>query len=1073
MSKKLVEGTIKIASVGMAAVMATTPMATLAADADVVSSDAQPTVEDIKPADDTTTEKQEIQDASEAVEAAQQAVRNSEAEEEADQGANDKMETALASNAQMGQDAIASLPTAQIPAEGKEDAAEGELSDLAQNISDMKDANTKADAAETQNNGYITDAGEVASELNTDMSTAASDFAARRDAMNNATTTTDTDAAYAQAVAIADAAQAEFNEKSAEYDAILQKISDNNAVIQAAQERYDEAVANASENLEDAKTELAAAKQLATELEAAAEAKKNELLQSGAAAIIAAQEADFTKNGNKTGQKEVDWNYKAKIMTAIIEKFYVPNELKGTNAKATRVQVGEDKVGKEASTDGNAHYYQVTYKDDKGVKHTDYLNYKLDANGDIIIFQKVEKTIDLYRYKVTTIDAKGKQTTNYYEEEQVDGKSVIRVGNDVYDVATINVGDKAEKYVVLSDGEEDTDTKIEIGDTENNGLTEVTAINSGDAEVVDEYIDENGKLVKVSQVKGSVTKVTTFNSELTYDDAETAKAEGEAYAAENGTQVGDVTVTSETTYTATASYIPKFTVTIDVSGEIEHQWLNWDGSNGAESDIATRMVNHYTEVLTGKDYTVLSSSSNITVEDYDEEDLYFVVKVADGYIAKEGSTITLTFTKLETETKQVSENTWKAFWQSVDILGWFHDKNNEEIANAQKEADALVLANNGFMLERDWFNWDGNTADVTYYKGTIASAQGTSTNAEEAQAVANAALASDLASNKAYKDLGLDGILGGKVTGVSTSVYNDRQQVVALGTTKYGYSGQYQNTADNQLISETKTTYEAAKLEHVHTTGMYGNDNYNAYLVDGNEDHIVMFENKETGKDLGLNNFLQQYRDKKGAYETLASQAQAAKDAYVTAEEKVNAIQASIDALKEQAKVAGLDANQIALQAELTVALEQAERDMTEAEETLKGITGQLAALLTERDARILALTPAPTAPAAAGAAPVVAAAPVLAAVPGAGVAAAAPAFVPGANVATPQANVQLDNNNNVTADDVETSLANMTLDDVTEANTIMGWWWLLIIALLGGTGYTMYRKHQQKKAAQTIDKTK
>ncbi|MBQ1640651.1 MAG: hypothetical protein II051_05315, partial [Lachnospiraceae bacterium] len=67
MSKKLVEGTIKIASVGMAAMMATTPMATLAADADVVSSDAQPTVEDIKPADDTTTEKQEIQDASDAV----------------------------------------------------------------------------------------------------------------------------------------------------------------------------------------------------------------------------------------------------------------------------------------------------------------------------------------------------------------------------------------------------------------------------------------------------------------------------------------------------------------------------------------------------------------------------------------------------------------------------------------------------------------------------------------------------------------------------------------------------------------------------------------------------------------------------------------------------------------------------------------------------------------------------------------------------------------------------------------------------------------------------------------------
>jgi len=998
MSKKLVEGTIKIASVGMAAVMATTPMATLAADADVVSSDAQPTVEDIKPADDTTTEKQEIQDASQAVADAQKAVRNSEAEEEADQGANDKMETALASNAQMGQDAIASLPTAQIPADGKEDAAEGELSDLAQNISDMKDANTKADAAETQNNGYIADAGEVASDLNADMSTAASDFAARRDAMNNATTTTDTDAAYAQAVAIADAAQAEFNEKSAEYDAILQKISDNNAVIQAAQERYDEAVANASENLEDAKTELATAKQLATELEAAAEAKKNELLKSGAAAIIAAQDADFEKNGKKTGQKEVDWNYKAKIMTAIIEKYYVPDQLKGTNAKAKRVQVGEDKVGKVASTDGNAHYYEVTYKDANGGKHTDYLNYKLDENGDIIIFQKVEKTIDLYRYKVTTIDAKGKQTTNYYEEEQVDGKSVIRMGNNIYDVATIGT----DKYVVLSDGEEDTDTKIEIGDTENNGLTEVTAINSGDAEVVDEYIDANGKLVKVSQVKGSVTKVTKTDkslngSGLVYDSlAEAQNAANKAVddALEDGeslvTDSVSYTTSSEETYSVT--YTGKFTGTIDIDGWSVNEPKDWNPFTDEERMRRARadLAKQIQQVIEDAGYTV------------------------DGTIDTSG----------------------------VQLFKWW--------------------LFNGSLTENTWVAVGNTQISVSFKKDNMTAANVVTQNGasatEQATQSANAAL-TEYIGNSAYT---------GEVTNVNATKISEKY---AYGN--ISYKAATQEVLNNQLISETKTTYEAAKLNHVHTTGMYGNDNYNAYVATGSLTGIVMFENKETGDDLGLNNFLEEYKGKKTAYETLASQAKAAKEAYETAEKKVNAIQKSIDALKEQAKVAGLDANQIALQAELTVALEQAERDMTEAEETLKGITGQLAALLTERDARILALTPAPAAPAAAGAAPAVAAAPVLAAVPGAGVAAAAPAFVPAANVAAPQANVQLDNNNNVTAGDVEASLANMTLDDVTEANTIMGWWWLLIIALLGGTGYTMYRKHQQKKAAQTIDKTK
>ena len=31
-----------------------------------------------------------------------------------------------------------------------------------------------------------------------------------------------------------------------------------------------------------------------------------------------------------------------------------------------------------------------------------------------------------------------------------------------------------------------------------------------------------------------------------------------------------------------------------------------------------------------------------------------------------------------------------------------------------------------------------------------------------------------------------------------------------------------------------------------------------------------------------------------------------------------------------------------------------------------------------------------------------------------------------------------------------------------------MSWWWLLIVALLGATGYEMYRKHQAKKAELT-----
>ncbi|MBQ4374042.1 MAG: hypothetical protein II785_08030, partial [Lachnospiraceae bacterium] len=60
-----------------------------------------------------------------------------------------------------------------------------------------------------------------------------------------------------------------------------------------------------------------------------------------------------------------------------------------------------------------------------------------------------------------------------------------------------------------------------------------------------------------------------------------------------------------------------------------------------------------------------------------------------------------------------------------------------------------------------------------------------------------------------------------------------------------------------------------------------------------------------------------------------------------------------------------------------------------------------------------------------------------------------------------------------VESNDVETARSDMTLEDDAKANTILGWWWLLIVAVLGGTGYTMYRKFQQKKVAEKIDKTK
>ncbi|MBQ1609227.1 MAG: hypothetical protein II092_10255, partial [Lachnospiraceae bacterium] len=175
------------------------------------------------------------------------------------------------------------------------------------------------------------------------------------------------------------------------------------------------------------------------------------------------------------------------------------------------------------------------------------------------------------------------------------------------------------------------------------------------------------------------------------------------------------------------------------------------------------------------------------------------------------------------------------------------------------------------------------------------------------------------------------------------------------------------------------------------------------------------------------------------------------------------------------------DAVAIAKRAELEVALAQAENDLKTAKNTLDAITGQLTAVATDLANRIAFLTPAPAAPAA----PAVAGGVV---VGGANPAAAQGAGLVRLNpIAAPLANVTLDGADDaddaaeedvnlqqvVNSNDVTTALSDMTLEDDAKANTILGWWWLLIVAVLGGTGYTMYRKFQQKKVAEKIDKTK
>lgn len=189
--------------------------------------------------------------------------------------------------------------------------------------------------------------------------------------------------------------------------------------------------------------------------------------------------------------------------------------------------------------------------------------------------------------------------------------------------------------------------------------------------------------------------------------------------------------------------------------------------------------------------------------------------------------------------------------------------------------------------------------------------------------------------------------------------------------------------------------------------------------------------------------------------------------------------------------------------AELQAQLEQAKKDLKEAQEQANKLNEALNELEGQRDSKITELTPAPapgeggsttpagtvtTAAAPASAVTTVttataAAAPVqIAETPVALAATATPAAATRTAVVA-NANAAADADTDVTIADEETPLAangeqeSTTIADeetplAAEAGAVedtqqekMSWWWLLIIALLGVTGEEMYRRNKKKKA--------
>lgn len=1120
MKNQMKKHLLKATSVGMAAMMAATPLTVFAED----TAEGENVVNAQQDEDQDKQAEENVQESAEAMEATK--------------AANGEMDTLL----EMTEDdaeLVEVQPSEDADTDAEEEEtgvhyAEGEISDAQGEIDHMKEAGQEVDGAIENIDTEIDKAIKVADEAKKDAEQKEADYAEKREELANATTVVDAESVKSELDKIAKEASENYNGYVKNYNDILDEIDAQDKAVAAAQKKFDDAKAAGVQDLKDAQEELDAAMTRATELKEAAEAAQEKV--AGAEAIIEAQK-------NRDNDTSGKWQIKQKVFLEILKNYYVPVLKGGTlvkdpvNGRNTQ-KADAANVGNRASVDGNANNYKVEYKDANGNKVVEWLDYKWDDDGNLIIFPKNSEEIDVYRYKdsknkyhdiesgedgVVDVTIVNKNKKDIIQEKQLSDVDVVEVNNEKYAKSEENVKYLIDEKSAVEDEANVKDSEI----TSEDGKVTVTTTVALDNDDVTYASTEDGKVVKT--VKGEVTTVTKTESTLSgsttqytdkqaainaaqaardaleadYDSVEYEKTV-EASLVPDQIEVPDVKIEQETHYSASETFAPQFTLTIDIN-EQSNGWLN---SRSDAVDKAKETARDMVESLDG--YHVCDyDTSGITVADNasDVEQFFGVHKY------RATGKISVTFTKAT----KVSDTT------DIDFLDHFNS--SDDVKNAVKEQ--IVDPNGGFDYELHKWNLfeDGFSAFVnarySYYKPdqTTVSTDADAVYTTEADAKA-AATAKKTAAIKAELEE-LQSKLSGTVTASGTRVdkvsASSAEVNVEKATTKkvdVWTIGDVNYTATKEETAETeaKTTYNAQKLEHIQTTGMYGNDAYDKYLNNGNANGIIMFEKT----DEGLNKFLADYTGETG----IIAQANKALTAYTTAKEKVADLQDALDKLENDA--APSKATEIAeKRALLQVELDKAQADMDDAEEALDRILGQLDEVEKELDAKIKEVTPkeddsnntTPTAitpvaeetTSAEAATPVAASTVATDAAPAAvAPAAVAPAVVtadaalavtaPAGNliaaqpVPAPMDQMTLDGGDDaavveeegtteakpiIEAGDVDAARANLTLEDEVQANTIMGWWWLLIIALLGGTGYTMYRKHQQKKAAQTIDKTK
>ena len=869
-----------------------------------------------------------------------------------------------------------------------------------------------------------TNAGTIAEDLNKVMDDANAKVDEQLDDIQNATTIAGANAAYDELASTASAAQEEFNTKLEEYNVAKNAYDAAAADVKRYEDAYNKAIEDAKKNAEDAKAKLEAAQKNAAALEAAVSAAQKAVDASAANAIVEAEKLTQTDG-------TLNWRNEDTLFAAIMTNYYLPEKLGIKGATVTRVQ-GKD--------NNEYNYFKVEYNDAAGKPQVKYYNYKMDngSKDDIVIFEKRDVEVDYENASVNNPDEYvGKNGT----------VSVKDVETGINDGTIVNVNGTK----VVKNDKTDSETLVSNSNITGTSTKDVT-INESTKQETWQYDAETGELVKT--VTADVTTVTytdaTFTSDKSYDTDEKRDAAAEAKKKELEKTTGkDATIneTENTTYTyiASGTYIPTFTKTVNVKDEeVESgrsDLLSHADSDAEAVDIVKKEQEN--ELRNDDDLYCINIKSNLSVTGHTDDKWY------DDSDYLVSGTVTATYAKVTKKT--VDQSTLGSLWN--DIMSFI---NGGESTNDKLEADVMnaIGADGGIFLSANWFDWNPNKATIRY----VAGVKVTTEEKQTAQDAKNALQGTALEQAKA------NGAIG---------VYNVKTaDAEKIAHTTYSYTVDYL-----QKSSENTVNKAVATETYGNAVGLTGQIIQNKNYKDGK---ILL-----TQKDEGYRTFVDDAKAITGKYDRLLGEAQQANADVQAAQKQVEALQKAIDDLKGKS-------NNLAALTELTAKLETAKANRDAAEGTLNTILEKLENAGVTRDQVIERLTPpAPTGGDGGetggetegtplGTTTVTGTLVTTAAVQGTGVTATvATTTVGGGAVAQTGAG----DGGIVNIDDEETALA-ASVDDVDDTanvveigdeetplaasvdNETMSWWWLLLIALLGATGYEMYKKHQQKKEA-------